>query len=59
MQVHETVLTHFSGAQTLSHSDGGQKNFTANFYVHIRYYGSMATTTTTREVICNIKSKDK
>ena len=44
---HETVVTNFSGARTLSHLVGGQKNFTTNFHVHIRYYGSMATTTTT------------
>jgi len=44
MGVNETV-THFSGTRTLSHSVGGPKNFTTNFHFHIRYYGSMATTT--------------
>ena len=45
MQFHETVVINFSDAQTSPHSVGGQKNFTY-FNVHIRYYISMATTTT-------------
>ena len=45
MRFHETVVIKFSGAQTSPHSVGGQKNFTY-FHVHIRYYISMATTTT-------------
>ena len=48
MQVHETVVTNFSGVQTLSHLVGGQKNFTTNFHVHV--YATMAITTTTGDI---------
>ena len=41
-----SFFLNFSGAQTSQHSVGGQNKKTY-FHVHFRYYGSMATTTTT------------